>query len=39
MKMEGKNSRERPRLRWNDTVIRDMKAWKIREEWKGLGKR
>ena len=29
MKMEGK----RPKLRWNDTVRRDLKAWNIKEEW------
>ena len=41
MKMEGK----RPKLRWNDTVRRDLKAWNIkvecatdRERWKGLCK-
>ena len=33
MKMEGKRLRERPKLRWNDTVRRDLKAWKIKEEW------
>ena len=33
MKMERKRSRERPRLRWKDAVRRDMKAWKIKEEW------
>ena len=31
MKMEGKRSRGRPRLRWRDTLIRDMKAWTIRD--------
>ena len=29
MKMEGK----RPKLHWNDTVRRDLKAWNIKEEW------
>ena len=33
MKMEGKRRRGRPKLRWKDTVRRDMKAWSIREEW------
>ena len=33
MKTEGKRPRGRPKLRWKDTVGRDMKAWKIREEW------
>ena len=33
MKMEGKRSRGRPKLRWNDTVRMDLKAWKIKEEW------
>ena len=33
MKMEGKRSRGRPKLRWKDTVRRDMKEWSIREEW------
>ena len=33
MKMEGNRPRGRPKLRWRDTVRRDMKAWKIREEW------
>ena len=33
MKMEGKRSRGRPTLRWNDTVRRDLKAWTIKEEW------
>ena len=44
-KMAGKRPRGRPKLQWNDTVRRDMKAWKIKEEWptdrerwKGLGK-
>ena len=27
MKMEGKRSSGRPKLRWNDTVRRDLKAW------------
>ena len=25
--------RGRPKLRWNDTVRRDLKAWNIKEEW------
>ena len=33
MKMEGKRTRGRPKLRWKDTVRRDLKAWNIREEW------
>ena len=33
MKMEGKRPRERPKLRWYDTVRRDLKARKIKEEW------
>ena len=33
MKMEGKRPRGRPKLRWKDTIRRDMKAWKIKEEW------
>ena len=33
MKMEGKRSRGRPKLRWKGTVRRDLKAWSIREEW------
>ena len=33
MKMEGKRPRGRPKLRWKDTVKRDMKAWSIKEEW------
>ena len=32
-KMEGKRDRGRPKLRWKDTVRRDLKAWNIREEW------
>ena len=28
-KMEGKRPRGRPKLRWNDNVRRDLKAWKI----------
>ena len=32
-KMEGKRPRGRRRLRWKDTVRRDIKAWKIREVW------
>ena len=31
--VEGEWHRRRPILRWKDTVRRDMKAWKIREEW------
>ena len=45
MKMEGKLRRGRPRLRWKNTVGRDLKARKIREgwaidreKWKGLCK-
>ena len=30
MKMEGKRPRGRPKLRWNDTVRRDLKAWNIK---------
>ena len=33
MKMEGKRHRGRTTLRWNDTVRKDLKAWKIKEEW------
>ena len=33
MKMDGKRPRGRPKLRWKDTVRRDLKAWSIREEW------
>ena len=33
MKMEGKRPRGRPKLRWYDTVRRDMNAWSIGEEW------
>ena len=33
MKMEGKRPRGRTKLLWNDTVRRDLKAWKIKEEW------
>ena len=33
MKMEGKRPIGRPKLRWYDTVRRDLKAWKIKEEW------
>ena len=33
MKMEEKRPRGRPKLRWNDTVRRDLKAWNIKEEW------
>ena len=32
MKMEGKRPRGTPKLRWNDTVRRDLKAWQIKEE-------
>ena len=34
--MEGKRPRGRPKLRWTDTVRRDLKAWNIREEWARL---
>ena len=37
MKIEEKHSRGGSRLRWNDTVRRDMKAWTIREEWNKHG--
>ena len=30
MKMERKRPRGRPKLRWNDTVRRDLKAWNIK---------
>ena len=33
MKMEGKRPRGRPKLRWKDTVRRELKAWNIRKEW------
>ena len=33
MKMEGKRPRARPKLRWKDTVRRNLKAWNIRDEW------
>ena len=33
IKMEGKRPRGRPKLRWKDTVRRDLKDWNIREEW------
>ena len=33
MKMEGKRPRGRQKLRWYDTVRRDLKASKINEEW------
>ena len=33
MKMKGKRIRGRPKLRWYDTIRRDLKAWKIKEEW------
>ena len=33
IKMEVKRPRGRPKLRWYDTVRRDLKAWKIKEEW------
>ena len=32
MKMEGKLPRGSPKLGWNDTVRRDLKAWKIKSE-------
>ena len=32
MKMEGTRPRGRPKLRWNDTGRRDLKAWNIKEE-------
>ena len=38
MKMDGLHPIGRPR-RWEDTVIRDMRALKIREEREGLCKR
>ena len=45
MKMEEKRHRGRPKLRWYDSVRRDLKAWNIkgewatdRERWKGLCK-
>ena len=33
LKMPGKRPRGRPKLRWKDTVRRDLQAWNIREEW------
>ena len=33
MKMEGKRPRGRPKLWWNDTGRRDLKAWNTEEEW------
>ena len=33
MKTEGNRPGRRLRLRWRDTVRRDMESWKIREEW------
>ena len=33
MKMEAKRPGERPKLQCYDTVRRDLKAWKIKEEW------
>ena len=33
MKMAGKRPRGRPKLRWKDTVGRDLKAWNIIQEW------
>ena len=32
-KMVWKRLRRRPKLRWCDTARRDLKAWKIKEEW------
>ena len=33
MKMKGKRPRGRQKSRWYDTIRRDLKAWKIKEEW------
>ena len=33
MSAKGKRPRGLPKLRWKDTVRRDLKAWNIREEW------
>ena len=33
IKMEGKRPRGRDRLWWKGVVRRDMKVWKVREEW------
>ena len=33
MKMEGQRPRGRPKLRWKDSVRRDLKSWNIKEEW------
>ena len=33
MKMEQKRPRGRPKLQWNDTIRRNLKAWKMKEEW------
>ena len=33
MKTEGKRPRGRPKLRWKDTVRRDLKVWNITEAW------
>ena len=33
MKIEGKRPRGTAKLRWKDTVRRDLKAWNTREEW------
>ena len=37
MKMDGKHPRRRPKLKWKDTVRRNLKAWNIRDEW-GIGR-
>ena len=33
MKKEEKRPRGRQKLRWKDTVRKELKAWSIREEW------